>query len=129
MNSRDALEQGGLGWTLDKLPLQAVRADGSTVAVADRFGFARSDTGAVLSVMSDGYRPFQNCEAFKFMDDIVGEGLAIWDSVGALKGGRKVFMLCKLPREIRITANDVVKPYVLLVKVILVFCNAGNQRP
>jgi len=65
-------------------------------------------------VVSTGYRAFQNREAFDFMDQLVGEQLAMFETAGSLKGGRRVWMLAKLPNELRIAGDDVVKPYVLL---------------
>jgi phage/plasmid-like protein (TIGR03299 family) len=74
----------------------------------------RSDTGAVLGVVGAGYRVFQNREAFDFLDALVGEGLAAYETAGALKGGRRVWLLARIPRELRPAGDDLVLPYALL---------------
>lgn len=68
----------------------------------------------MLGVVGDGYRVFQNEQAFAFMDDLVGDKLAMYQTAGSLKGGRKVWMLASIPREYRAGPDDLIKPYVLL---------------
>lgn len=113
--SAEAIRLGGQDWTVTKRPLEAVMPDGDRKLVADAFAVVRDDTQNVLGVVGPQYTPFQNREAYDFMDAIVGEKLAVWESVGSLKEGRTVFMLAKLPSEIRVGRDDVVKPYTLLV--------------
>ena len=115
MTSADALRLGGQDWHVSERPIQAVMADGSTQLISTRKALIRDDTSRVLGIVGAGYQPFQNAEAYEFMDAIVGEGLAIWESVGAIKEGRVCFMLAKLPRDIRVGSDDVIKPYTLLV--------------
>jgi hypothetical protein len=74
----------------------------------------RTDTGAVLGVVSRDYRVFQNWEAFDFMDQIVGEGVARYETAGALKGGRRVWMLARMPQDVQVSREDIVHPYILL---------------
>src|SRR5262245_46039238 len=47
------------------------------------------------------------------MDTLVGERLAMFETAGGLKGGRRGWMLAGLPREDRVAGDDVVNPYVL----------------
>jgi phage/plasmid-like protein (TIGR03299 family) len=119
-SSAEAIRLAGLDWTVAQWPLLAC---GPTTAEAPAGRYlpcpgllanVRTDTGAVLGVVSRDYRVFQNWEAFDFMDQIVGEGLARYETAGALKGGRRVWMLAKMPQDIRVTGEDVVHPYILL---------------
>jgi phage/plasmid-like protein (TIGR03299 family) len=48
------------------------------------------------------------------MDELVGEQLAMFETAGALKGGRRVWMLARVPKEYRVGKDDLVRPYVLL---------------
>jgi phage/plasmid-like protein (TIGR03299 family) len=109
-DSAEARRLALLDWTVEARGLVTVDGKPITTHVAN----VRSDTGAVLGVVGEGYTPLQNDEAFDFMDSLVGEKLAMYHTAGALKGGRKVWMLAKIPKEYRIGGEDVVEPYVLL---------------
>jgi phage/plasmid-like protein (TIGR03299 family) len=108
--SDEALKLAVLDWLVEKRPL--FLADGTEVH--GRVANVRSDTGAVLGVVGNGYRVVQNAEAFRFMDALVGDKLAMFETAGALKGGKVVWMLARIPKELRAAGEDVVHPYVLL---------------
>jgi phage/plasmid-like protein (TIGR03299 family) len=58
---------------------------------------------------------FQNRDAFDYLDGLVGEKLARYETAGSLRGGRRVWMLAKLPQELRVGhTDDVIEPYLLL---------------
>lgn len=48
------------------------------------------------------------------MDAIVGERLAMFETAGSLKDGKRAWMLARIPKGIRAAGDDVVEPYVLL---------------
>src|SRR5262249_21332353 len=73
----------------------------------------RSDTGAVLATVSDGYQVIQNHEAFSILDRAIGEAGAWWETGGCLKAGRRVFLCARLPQSYRAGKDDDVRPYVL----------------
>lgn len=114
--SGEAIGLAGLDWTVEQWPLRAFDPDehakeaGVPMAVAN----VRTDTGATLGVVGRRYRVFQNREAFDFMDALVGEKLAMYETAGALHGGRRVWMLARIPREHRAGPDDLIRPYVLL---------------
>jgi phage/plasmid-like protein (TIGR03299 family) len=94
-----------LGWTVEKHPLEAVLTrDGepARVPVPRHVASVRSDTGAVLGVVGDGYEPLQNRAAFAFCDSITDSGEAHWIGAGSTRGGARVHALMRLDREIRI---------------------------
>ena len=62
-------------------------------------------------IVSDRYRIVQNEEAFQFTDDLLGEGVT-YETAGSLQGGKKVWMLAKLPEKY-IIAGDEVTPYLV----------------
>src|SRR5262249_19018184 len=83
--------------------------------VRERVANVRSDTGAVLGVVGNDYRILQNREAFAFMDDLVGEKLAMFETAGSLREGRRVWMMARIPKELRPAGTqDTIQPYVLL---------------
>lgn len=88
----------------------------------------RSDTGAVLGVVTLDYKPVQNIDAFRFLDGLmqgdadelalykqlgfaVPDGPAIeWETAGSLQGGKRVWVLAKIPTDVEF-AGDKVQPY------------------
>jgi phage/plasmid-like protein (TIGR03299 family) len=115
VDSHEAIGLAGLDWQVEQWPVAAVAPDGRATAPADRFvANVRSDTRSVLGVVSAKYRPFQNREAFAFADAIVGEGLARYETAGGLRGGRRVWMLLRLPQELKVGNGDNLRPYLLL---------------
>ena len=112
--SADALRIAGLDWDVDLTDLEAVMPDGTRQAVPTHRATWRRDTGAVLGAVGMKYQPLQNRDAFAWMDEVVGESLAIWHTCGSLRGGRDVWMLAKLPGHIEVTDRDVIDKYVLI---------------
>lgn len=68
------------------------------VQVPDFVGVARSDDGAPLGVVGDGYEPVKNHTMYDIAEDIEGEsrGDVQFETGGSLKGGRKVWLLIRL---------------------------------
>lgn len=112
--SEDALRIANLDWAVGLCDLNAVLPDGTTRKVPTHRATYRTDTGAPLGAVGLRYRPLQNRDAFDWMDQIVGEKLAIWHTCGSLRGGRQVWMLCKLPGTVAVTDADILEKYVLV---------------
>lgn len=117
--SAAAIQLAGLDWTVEKWPLQSHGQDqqgkARIINVPNRLATVRTDTAAVLGIVSADYQVFQNVKAFDFMDALVDERLATYETAGVLKSGRRVWILARIPKELRIgRTSDVVEPYVLL---------------
>ena len=114
--SQQAITLAHLDWDVKLWPVQAMDPDRvlPEIACKQHRATVRTDTRAVLGVVGDGYTPFQNHEAFDFMDAIVSENLAMFESAGALRGGRVIWMLARIPRQLWVTPDDEIRPYVLL---------------
>ena len=113
----EALTLAGLNWRVELRPLRTDIVDGGIdVEVPSHRAVVRMDTGAVLGVVGEDFRPFQNADAFAFFEPLVSEGLLALDTAGSLRQGRRVWIMGKLagvdPAEI--VAGDVVEPFVLL---------------
>ncbi len=115
VTSAQAIELARLNWEVEQWELKAFdRELGKEAYVQGKYANVRKDTGRVLGVVSEHYRIFQNRECFDFMDSLVADRLAMFESAGALKDGRVVWMLARIPAEYRAGADDVVQPYILL---------------
>ena len=106
--SREALELAGLNWQVESRNIYS----GTGAMIPGYRANVRSTDDAVLGVVSDRYRIVQNEEAFQFTDDLLGEGVT-YETAGSLQGGKKVWMLARLPRKYLI-AGDQVVPYLVI---------------
>lgn len=106
--SREALELAGLDWQVESRNIYS----GTGALIPGYRANVRSTDDAVLGVVSDRYRIVQNEEAFQFTDDLLGEGVT-YETAGSLQGGKKVWMLARLPRKYLI-AGDQVVPYLVI---------------
>lgn len=114
-----ALEAANLGWRVEQYPLEAVAGEGvgaRRVPVAGHVANVRSDTGGVLGVVGERYRPLQNRDALALCDAITDSGSAHWLGAGSTRSGARVFALMQLDREIRIgnAEGEDVLPLLLL---------------
>ncbi len=73
----------------------------------------RDTDSAALGIVSDRYKVVQNEDAFRFTDDLLGAGVA-YETAGALQGGRKVWMLARMPHRY-IIAGDEIAPYMVVM--------------
>lgn len=115
--SADALRIAGLDWDVRLTDLAAdMGEDAATryLPISTHRATYRADTGMALGAVGLRYQPLQNREAFAWMDEVVGEQLAIWHTCGSLREGRKVWMLAKLPGTLEVTNADVLDKYVLI---------------
>ena len=107
----EAIEAAGLNYEVELRSL--VTDDG--ISVPDRKAVIRRDTDAVLGVVGNSYQPVQNHQCFGFLDAVVADGQLRYHTAGALGKGQKVWMLAKLPGEIRVKdSEDVTEKYLLL---------------
>ncbi len=107
--SADALVCAGLDWAVEQKNVYA--EDGTPI-----FGYkvnTRSTDNAALGIVSDRYKVVQNEDAFQFTDDLLGAGVT-YETAGALQGGRKVWMLARMPHRY-IIAGDEIAPYLVVM--------------
>jgi phage/plasmid-like protein (TIGR03299 family) len=121
MTAAEAITLGKLDWTVDKYPVfdqeTEVTPDGVTtkfVEVPDRFFLKRSTDMQRLSIVSDIYKPFQNRQAFTFMDNLVDSGDAKYETAMSLRGGRVVALTMHVPMDVLIGGEDRHEAYLLL---------------
>lgn len=115
--AEQAITAAGLNWDVQIQPLYT--GVDRNIRIKDRHAICRVDRldqpdGGQLAVVGGDYTPLQNREAFQFLDPVVGEGGAVYHTAGSLRAGRQVWMLAKLPGEIRVAGEDVTEKYILL---------------
>jgi phage/plasmid-like protein (TIGR03299 family) len=124
LTAKDAIVAGGLDWTVDKYPVLDHKyeqneqgiwlATDEIVESDDRFFLKRSKDMQNMAIVSDVYKPFQNVQAFEFMDFLVDSGEAKYETALSLRGGRVVALTMETPSDILIGGSDPVKTYLLL---------------
>ncbi|MDD7208775.1 MAG: DUF932 domain-containing protein [Lachnospiraceae bacterium] len=105
--SEEALRLAGLDWNVVQEPIytpfrEKIEGFKANVRDTDR---------KVLGVVSDRYKVVQNVEAFSFTDELLGHGVR-YETAGSLSGGRRVWLLARLPQEY-IIAGERISPYLV----------------
>ena len=113
------LQAGGIDYDVSLRPVRYRNsADGPTLILDDQFVTVREDTGAGLGVVGARYEVMQNRAVFEFLQDLVDRYDVVWESAGALREGRKVFVSLRLPQSITIDAegiNDEIVPFIVAI--------------
>jgi phage/plasmid-like protein (TIGR03299 family) len=113
MTAAEALRAAHLaGWNVRKMPLvvpqePVITETGVTtpdpLPVPDQWATVRTNpiTGRldVLGVVGNKYEPMQNEASCQLLDALTGESGAVYETAGALRGGRETFVTMKLPES------------------------------
>lgn len=106
MGTTEILNATGLNWNVRKEQIQTV----SGLIIPDKTAIIREDNNAVLSVMGDGYEPYNNTELLELLHNITqSTGLEIHKG-GMFGGGEKVFF--QLKSDNLILNGDKIEGYV-----------------
>lgn len=105
--SQEALRLAGLDWKVIQEPIYT----GNEEKIEGFKANVRDLDRKVLGVVTDRYKIIQNEEAFAFTDELLGEGVR-YETAGSLMGGRKVWLLARLPHEYIITGERI-SPYLV----------------
>ena len=112
--AQEAIEAANMGWEVEMREVFIQTPSGQFMAVPNKKAVTRMDNGKVYGVFSDGYTPLQNRDAFTFFDSVVGAGEAIYHTAGTLAGGSRIWILAKLPGDLKLSDTDVLERYILL---------------
>ncbi len=115
------LKESGNDWTVEARPLSfRITIDGKNAqrSVSHK-ALVRSVDQKVMSVISKGWNPVQNSEAFAFFDDLVKTGKMTMETAGSIMGGKRVWAMAKIDESFELIVNgkktrDVVDGYLLL---------------
>ncbi len=112
--SAQAIEFAGLNWEVVKQQLYYEDATGTKRTAKDIYGIVRQDTGEILGSVGSRYKAIQNSEGFDFLDGVLNQFGAKYETAGSLYGGKKVWMLAHLPAQgFTINGGDRQEPYVI----------------
>ena len=106
-DSKGALELAGLDWRVLQGPIYTTEGE----AICGYKANVRDSDRKVLGVVSDRYKIVQNQEAFAFTDELLGEGVR-YETAGSLQGGKRVWLLARLPHEY-IISGERITPYLV----------------
>ena len=106
-DSREALELAGLNWKVLQEPIYTTEGE----PICGYKANVRDSDRKVLGVVSDRYKIVQNQEAFAFTDELLGEGVR-YETTGSLQGGKRVWLLARLPHEY-IISGERITPYLV----------------
>jgi len=116
--SVEAIRAAQLDWTVVKAPLYI--AGGHRLhEFPDRFALLRADKLGqedchVFGMAGRDYVPLQNVEAFNFFDPLVREGVARYETAGALGHGERIWILARLTEDFEVAGGDLVHRFLLL---------------
>ena len=118
--AEEAMNYGNLGnWNVRKEKLNASLEDFAEIPVPNHFATVRdnpvSGLPEVLGVVGKRYEVMQNEELCGLLESLVDQSGAIYETAGAVKGGRRVFITMKLPEHINIGGEDPVDQYLAAV--------------
>ena len=110
MTAAEAIALGGMDWAVSMRPVEL-----AGVPVPGYSWTVRDDTGAPLGLVGANYHPIQNTELFTFFDPLVNrEEGTFFHTVGVLKGGKRVWLLAKIPGDFYVVKDDRVGNYLLI---------------
>ena len=105
------MEMGGLNWEIQSSIAQFT--NGELREYPDFRVLHRSDTHEPLSIVSKDYKVVQPRTMLEFYRDLVESSGFEIETVGTLKGGRRIWALAKTNVEADIATNDKIKGYLL----------------
>lgn len=95
----------------------SIEINGQKLVVDDKFMTYRNHPKkglTALGVVGSRYVPIQNQDAFGFLNNLVDESGAIFETAGAIKEGRRVFMSIRMPETMSLASGaDSAKMYIM----------------
>lgn len=136
LTAEEAMRKAYLaGWNVRKTPLETLGQP-----VPNHFATVRDNPFVpgqvdVLGVVGTQYQPIQNEAHADFLNALVDESGATFDTAGSLRDGRQTFISMRLPETIRVAGSDALDlnvvglnshdgsgAFVVLVSIVRVVC-------
>lgn len=123
--AKEAIELANLNFEVDLAKLSARYKEPildddmkiTSTTLDTHYATYRKDTGDILGVVGSKYHVVQNQDLFDFLDEIVGNGEAAFETAGHWNNGANLFMSVKLPSHITINmegCKDKIDNYLLI---------------
>jgi phage/plasmid-like protein (TIGR03299 family) len=115
LTSAEAIEAAHLDWSVEfgEIYTAMDNIGGHNLIPKWRRTF-RDDNDETLGIVGSRYTILQNAEAFDFMDELLGEIGAFYETAGSLKGGKSIWLMVRLPDHITVGEGDELVPYLVL---------------
>jgi len=125
LTAEDAIKTARLDWEVSKQPLQTVINGTTTLGVPDRFAIVRpnpdpdpfqqiTEPWQVLGVVGADYVPIQNWENAEFLNSLIDQSGAHFETAGSLAQGKRIFITMKVPNHITIGGHDRIDEYLVI---------------
>ena len=101
-SSEEIIQYAGLDFDVVKEPVYLANGN----IIAGSFATVRKDNNTALGVVGSKYVVTQNKEAFNFFDQVIGTEDITYQTAGALKEGRIIYVTAKLNEGLKINGND-----------------------
>ena len=105
------MKAAGVDWEVHEVP-SYVSYNNDNIPTGQKV-LIRSDTGTLLSNVSQDWHTVQNEEAFSFFNEYVRTGGMDMETAGSLKGGQIVWVLAKVNESFEVFGEDRVDAYLL----------------
>ena len=111
------LTEAHMNWTYKRTPVlfQPPGTTDETMPFDSRDFIYRSDTLTPLSIVSERYKEVQPIEVIDFFRSLVEEEGFEIETLGSLKGGRRIWAMAKTHIQDEVNAGDTIKANLLLV--------------
>jgi len=104
-NSEEAIVAAGLNWRVIPTPIYFAH-ERQQIRIPNRVANVRETDKQVLGIVSENaYNIVQNIDAFRFTDDLLGEGVR-YVTAGSLGKGERIWLLAELPGSFKILGDD-----------------------
>lgn len=110
VSSDEMLRIGGLDYEVTK---ELVYAAGQDTPIPNVRATVRSDDKKVLGIVSPAYHVISTRETVEVAKSITGDEEANFETMGVLHGGKKIFILMKLNKELYV-AGEAINPFFLI---------------
>ena len=114
MTSEEAIKLANLDYEVDKTKVYFNCGTPDCMnEIEGYFATYRKDNNDYLGMVKSRYEVVQNRDAFKFFDEIIDQGEAIFETAGALGKGERIFLCAKLPDDFEVKGEKINK-YIML---------------
>lgn len=106
LTAQECIEYAGLDFVVAKSPLTSEEGDVTDHSAIVRTDKPVGDSHRVLSIVKNSYQIVQYKDAFKVFDRIIDRDEAVYDSVGVLGKGERMFLVAKLPKSFFVDKDE-----------------------